>query len=57
MDKLVLLLSAIGVVVALPMAAARVSDPRRGLLVCLALFAGFNVLYFVLLFYVFPRLL
>ena len=57
MDKLLLLLSVIGVAVALPMVAARAENPRRGLLLCLPLFVGFNVFYFAMLFYVFPRLL
>jgi hypothetical protein len=32
-------------------------DPRRALRLCLPLFAGFNAVYFALLFYLFPRLL
>ncbi len=56
LDKL-LLLSAVGVSVVLPMVAAKAKDPRRAMWLCLMLFVSFNVLYSGLLFYVFPRLL
>ena len=55
MDKLVLL-SIIVATVAIPTMAARLSDPRRGLFLTVAGMAVAVLGYFLVVFFVYPRL-